>query len=164
MGWCWESKSNPKNAASFLNLVVYWKGDYIFLCKIDWVSRSNGFKVTSFKVRGFNKKSANRPRPHLNHSAQIQLYQMSNHSQTLTASNFEAIWLTDFKFIAMKDLNLLKEDTKNKEAGSILKVFFALSKWPHFHRAYLVTVPMPMSIAVYHTGKLQNFENFGFSL
>ena len=30
--------------------------------------------------------------------------------------------------------------SKVQEAGSILKVSFALSKWPHFHRAYLVTV------------------------
>ena len=26
-----------------------------------------------------------------------------------------------------------------QEAGSILKVYFALFKWPRFHRAYLVT-------------------------
>ena len=35
--------------------------------------------------------------------------------------------------------------TKNQEAGSILN---ALSKRPHFHRTYLVTVRKRMSIAV----------------
>ena len=29
-----------------------------------------------------------------------------------------------------------------------IKIFFALSKWPHFHRAYLVTICNRMSIAV----------------
>ena len=53
---------------------------------------------------------------------------------TLTASSFEALWPTDSKFSAIKDLNLLKRYTKNQEAGSILKVDFALSKWPHLHR------------------------------
>ena len=57
-----------------------------------------------------------------------------NHSQSLMAGNFAALWPTDFKFSAIKDLNLLKKYTKNQEASSILRVDFALSKWPHFHR------------------------------
>ena len=55
---------------------------------------------------------------------------------TLTASNFAALWPTDPKFLALKDLNLLIKHTKNQEASSILRVVFALSKWPHLHRAY----------------------------
>ena len=39
------------------------------------------------------------------------------------------------------NLNPLKCTLEVQEAGSILKVCFALSKLPHFHRAYLVTVP-----------------------
>ena len=57
---------------------------------------------------------------------------------TLTASNFAALWPTDPKFLALKDLNLLKKHTKNQVASSILKVVFAFSKWPHLHRAYLL--------------------------
>ena len=53
---------------------------------------------------------------------------------TLTASNFAALWPTDPKFSAIKHLNLLKKHIKNQEASSILKVVFALSKWPHLHR------------------------------
>ena len=49
----------------------------------------------------------------------------------------------------MKDLNLLKKHTKNQEAGSILKVFSALSKGLRFHRAYLVTVCDRTFIAVH---------------
>ena len=54
-----------------------------------------------------------------------------------------------FHIYSKKDLNLLKKYIKHQEVGSLLKVFFALSKWPHFHRAYLVTVPKRMSIAVH---------------
>ena len=55
---------------------------------------------------------------------------------TLTASNFAALWPTDPKFSAFKHLNLLKKHTKNQEASSILRVVFALSKWPHLHREW----------------------------
>ena len=58
----------------------------------------------------------------------------------LTASNFAALWPTDPKFSALKDLNPFKNESKAQEASSILKVGFALSKWPHFHRVYLVAV------------------------
>ena len=53
---------------------------------------------------------------------------------TLTVGNFEALWPKDPKFSALKDLNLLKKHTKNQEASIILRVVFALSKWPHLHR------------------------------
>ena len=36
-----------------------------------------------------------------------------------------------------------------QETGSILKIGFALSNWPHLHRAYLVTVCNWSFIAVY---------------
>ena len=55
---------------------------------------------------------------------------------TLTASNFAALWPTDSKFLAFKHLNLLKKHTKNQENNSILRVGFALSKWPHLHREW----------------------------
>ena len=55
-----------------------------------------------------------------------------NHSQSLMASNFAALWSTEPKFSALKDLNLLKTVSKFQEASSILKVGFTLSKWPHF--------------------------------
>ena len=46
---------------------------------------------------------------------------------TLTASNFDALWPKDPIFTVLKDLNLLKRYFKNQEAGSILRVIFALS-------------------------------------
>ena len=52
-------------------------------------------KLLAVKVGGLKKKSSNRPR--------------SNHSQTLTASNFEALKFKDFIFTVSKDLNLLKK-------------------------------------------------------
>ena len=38
---------------------------------------------------------------------------------------------------------------KFQEASNILKVCYALSKCPHFHRAYLIRVPFLTGIAVY---------------
>ena len=55
---------------------------------------------------------------------------------TLTAGNFKALWSKDPKFLALIVRNLLKKHTKNQEASSILKVGFALSKWPHLHREW----------------------------
>ena len=69
---------------------------------------------------------------------------------TLTAGNFEAIWPKDLKFSAIKDLNCLKKYAKYQEASSILKMGFALSKRPHLHGAYVVTVPFILILAVLH--------------
>ena len=68
---------------------------------------------------------------------------------TLTDSNFAALSPTDPKFSALKDLITFLTVSKVQEAGSILKVGFALSKGPHLHRAYLVTVYNQNFIAVY---------------
>ena len=91
-------------------------------------------KLLTIKVGGLKKKSAFQPRPPSNRSARVHDHLGSNHSQSLKAGKFAALWPTDFKFSAFKDLNLLKKHTKNQEASSILKVVFALSKWPHLHR------------------------------
>ena len=61
-----------------------------------------------------------------------------NHSQSLTASNFKALWPTDLKFSKFKDLNLFPFLSKFQEACSILRVGSAQSKWPHFDSVYLL--------------------------
>ena len=68
---------------------------------------------------------------------------------TLTAGNFAALWPTDPKFLALKDLNPFKTVSKVQKTSSILRVGFALSKWPHFNSAYLLRVPYSSGIAVY---------------
>ena len=70
------------------------------------------------------------------------------YNKSVKACNFKAIWPTDSIFTELKDLNLLKNYNKNQEASRILRVGFALSKWPHLHRAYLVTVPEYLSQSV----------------
>ena len=45
--------------------------------------------------------------------------------------------------------------SKFQEACSILRLTFALSKWPHFHRAYLVTIRRPGSITLQLQIKLE---------
>ena len=57
---------------------------------------------------------------------------------TLTDSNFAALWPTDPKFLALKVLNPFKTVSKVQKTSSILRVGFALSKWPHLHRTYVV--------------------------
>ena len=91
-------------------------------------------KLLAVKVGGLKKKSAGRPRPQSASLLGFDSRSRSNHSESLMANNFAAHWPTDPKFLALKDLNLLKKHTKNQEASSILRVVFALSKWPHLHR------------------------------
>ena len=94
-------------------------------------------KLLAVKVGGLKKKSASRPRPQSASLPGFDSRSRSNHSQSLMASNFTALKPTDFKFLATKDLNLLKKHTKNQVASSILKVVFASSKCPHLHRDLL---------------------------
>ena len=54
---------------------------------------------------------------------------------TLTAGNFAALWPTDPKFSALKDLNLFETVTKLQVVISMLEMVFSLSKWGHFDRA-----------------------------
>ena len=106
-------------------------------------------KLPALKVGGLKKKSVAWPRPHSNHSALVRDVPGSNHSQSLMAGNFAALWPTDLKFSALKDLIPFSIVSKVQDASSILKVVFALSKRPHLHRAYLVTVSFWSFIAVY---------------
>ena len=94
-------------------------------------------KLPIVKVGGLTKKSAIWPQPHSNQSARVRGGLGSNHSQTLMADNFAAFWSIDPTFSALKDLNLFKIVQKVQEASRILRVGFALSKWPRLHRAYV---------------------------
>ena len=58
---------------------------------------------------------------------------------TLTTGIFEAILPNDLKISAIKDLNCLKKYAKYQEANCILRVGFALSSYPYFNRAYVVS-------------------------
>ena len=51
---------------------------------------------------------------------------------TLTAGNFKALQPKDFKFSALKDLNVLKRYKKYQETINNFRLGFALSKRPHF--------------------------------
>ena len=97
-------------------------------------------KLLAVKSRGLKKKSATCFRPHLNQLTRIWVCPGSNHSQSLMACNFAALWPTDLIILAKKDLNLLQSVVKFQLAGSILRLTFALSQWPHLHWVYLVTV------------------------
>ena len=111
-------------------------------------------KLLAVKFGGLKKKSATRPQAYLNQLAWVRLPPGSNHFQSLTNSNFAALWPTEFVFAVFKDLKLLK--TKKKESGSILRVSFALSKWPHLHRVYLINVCKRGPTAVHSRQKVQH--------
>ena len=64
------------------------------------------------------------------------------------AGNFAALWPTD-SFSALKISNPFKIVPKVQDASNILRVGFALSKWPHFNSTYLVRVPFLTGIAVH---------------
>ena len=72
-------------------------------------------------------------------SARVRFRSRSNHSQSLMAGNFAALWPTDPTFSALKDLNPFKIVYKVQEASSILRMGFARLDWPHFNRAYVVS-------------------------
>ena len=74
---------------------------------------------------------------------------------TLKAGNFEALWLIDPIFTALKVLNPLKRYFKHQEASYNFKLGFALSNRPHFNSVYLVRVPLLTGIAVYKLKSLQ---------
>ena len=95
-------------------------------------------KLLAVKVWGLKKKSASRPRPQSASLPRFEPRSRSNHSQSLMAGNFAALWPTDPKSLALKDLNPFKTVSKVQKTSSILRVGFALSKWPHLHRAYVV--------------------------
>ena len=48
----------------------------------------------------------------------------------------------------MKDLNCLKKYIRYQEASYNFSLGFALSNGPNLHRAYLVTVPFDLILAV----------------
>ena len=93
-------------------------------------------KLPAAKVGGLKKKSAGRPQPQSASLLGFNSRSWSNHSESLMAGSFAAHWPTDSKFLALGHLNFLKKHTKNQEASSILRVGFALSKWPHLHREW----------------------------
>ena len=70
---------------------------------------------------------------------------------TLKAGNFEALWLIDPIFTALKVLNPLKRYFKHQEASYNFKLGFALSNRPHFNSVYLVRGPFLTGIAVFTT-------------
>ena len=96
-------------------------------------------KLPAFKVGGFPKSLPLRPYQLKSvqvHSAWVWIRPGSNHSQNLMDGNFAALWLTDSKVSALKDLNPFQTVQKFQEASSILMVDFAMSNRPHLHRAY----------------------------
>ena len=139
--WC-----RFKLAIPFAPLILfYFILNILTECK---TCRFKGFKVTSYLSWMCQEKVCHPAPAPLEWVGRIQEHPGLNHSQSLMAGNFAALWPTDSKFSALKDLNLFQTVSKVQEASSILRVGFALSKWPHFNSAYLLRVPYSSGIAV----------------
>ena len=87
-------------------------------------------KLLAVKVGGLKKKSAIWPRPLSNQSAQVRLRPGSNLSQSLTDSNFAALWPTDPIFTASIDLNPLKKCAKSQGCAVYFWVLYGSLKYP----------------------------------
>ena len=87
-------------------------------------------KLLAVKVGGLKKKSAIWPWPLLNQSVRVRLRAGSNLSQSLTDSNFAALWSTDPTFTASKDLNPLKKCAKSQGCAVYFWVLYGSLKHP----------------------------------
>ena len=87
-------------------------------------------KLLAVKVGGLKKKSAIWPRPLSNQSARVRLRLGSNLSQSLTDSNFAALWPTDPIFTASIDLNPFKKCAKSQGCAVCFWVLYGSLKYP----------------------------------
>ena len=112
--WCkirslWESKMTLKMLPASWYLLYLFKGFRSFNIVNMGSVGQRASKLLAVKVGGLKKKSAIWPRPLSNQSARIRVVPGSNHSQSLMAGHFAALWPTDPKFSALKDLNSFKK-------------------------------------------------------
>ena len=111
--WIFEYFNMAK--LTFKMLLASWTFDTIlkrfrsFYAKNLGSASQRAAKLLAVKVGGLKKKSAGRPWPHSNQWVQIQVCPWSNHSQSLMASNFRALWPIDSKFSALTFLKLCQK-------------------------------------------------------
>ena len=124
--------------STFKMLLSSWNFDTVFKKIRSFDAKNLGSvgqrpaKLLAVKVGGLKKGLPASPGP------SQPVCPGSNQSQSLMACNFAALWPTDPKFSAFKDLNPFKTVSKAHKTSSILRVGFALSKWPNFNSAYVI--------------------------
>ena len=150
----WEGKTIFKMLLTSWFFVSFFKRSRSFNDKNLGSVGQRAANLPAIKVGGLKKKSAFQPRPHSNWPARVGEQPVSNHFQSLMAGKFAALWSTDPKFSSLKDLNLLKKYTKDQEASCILKVVFALTKWPHLHNNLPKSRFLLLLTALYDLSKL----------
>ena len=135
----WEGQTYSKNTTSPLNLCYILKrGLDLSILKI-WGLLVKGLQSYQLSKLEVTRKSLpTGPGPSRTSWPMMRVVPGSNHSQNLMAGHFAALWPTDPKFSALKELSLFQTMSNIQEASSISRVGFALLKWPHFHRACLV--------------------------
>ena len=104
-----EDKTKSKIVASLLIFHYLCKRfrsfNTVIIGSVDWTA----LKLPAVKVEGLKKKSAIWPWPLSNQSARVWLRPGSNLSQSLTDSNFAALWPKDPIFSVLDDLILISK-------------------------------------------------------
>ena len=127
-------------------------------------------KLLAVKVGGLKKKSAIWPRPLSNQSARVWLCPGSNLSQSLTDSNFAALWPTDSIFTASIDLTLLKKCAKSQGCPvcfwvlyvslSTLSLLHKRPKWRFGLLSFVITkIP---KVCIYSASEIQKSNDSAF--
>ena len=84
----------PHPPAPFKILQTFWNLNFESVGK-------RAAKLLAVKVGVFKKKSPFQPKCAQVHSAWVRANTGSNHTQSLTGSNFDALWPTDPKFFSI---------------------------------------------------------------
>ena len=119
-------------------MLASWTFDTILKRLRSFITENFGFvgqraaKLLAIKLWEWLDRDRNRTRADCFEWGSGRLGDFSLRPPALTAGNFEALWPKDTKFLALKDLNLLKRYSKSQEKRWIFRIDFALSNWPHF--------------------------------
>ena len=142
----WQDKTHP--SASLLNFYTVLKRFRSFNAENFWALGQRAAKLLAIKLWEWFDFARVRTRADWFKWGRGRMADFFMRPPTLKAGNFEALWLIDPIFTALKVLNPLKRYFKHQEASYNFKLGFALSNRPHFNSVYLVRVPFLTGIAV----------------
>ena len=132
----WQGKSHPWNTASLLKFDTFYS---FYARNIESVGQ-RAAKLPAIELLEWFDPVTSWTRAEWFEWGRGCPADFSLRPPTLKASNFKALRCTDPIFLAWKGLICFPKYTKIQESGSIFMVGFALSKSPHWHMTYLVTL------------------------
>ena len=149
MGSIWQVKTYLYNAASLLSRRYVNKRFKIFLkryCESQWVK---GLQSCSpLNIEDDQNCPGLKPGPYTSGLTLATRQNFLFNLQLWQLVTWEPFDIQRPTVLLWKDLESIVNILSVQETGCILKIDFDLSKWPHFHRAYVVTVPFILILAV----------------